>query len=140
MSNIALRLSESKLTNLSFDENVAIGEQYLFDTVSCLPKLIVTTEIQGTLNNGRKYSNLLFSNYEQEIIISSNELTDSVINFLINFWVSPFKYISRKGSLNWSSYTQVNTIGGAFPIEYIDGLIQLPEITIKFSETNPVSL
>ena len=134
---IALRISASKLSPLTFDNTVSDDYQYLFETISCLPAIVNTSEVQGVLNNGRNYSNLLYSHKEHEVIISSNELTDEAIEFIKSFWTAKFKYISRYENA-WTDYVGVLTTGGVFPIEYIEGNIQLPEIKLILKETKAI--
>lgn len=138
MPNIAIRRTEQMLGELTFDDVIGSDEQLKFATISCQPANVSTTEIQGTLLNGRNYSHLLYTHKEYKVTISANELTPEKIEFLLLFWLSPFKYISINNGGTWQKYIQVRTEGGAFPIEYIDDCKYLPEINFNFITANPV--
>lgn len=137
---IALRIANTKLSDLSFNMSLLSSEQILFNTLSCLPSVINTTEVIGTLNNGRQYSHLLYAISEHQITISSNELSEEAIAFLNAYWTSKYKYLSRFENNQWSDYIEVITDGGRFPIEYNEGNIKLPEISLLLKNKYPENL
>jgi len=138
--SIAIRIADSILDDLSFDNALTNDEQRLFETISCFPAQVKTIESSGTLNNGKNYSHLLYSHKEYIVTISSNELDTDATGFLISFWLSNYKYISIYENSQWSDYILVKSDGGLFPIEYIENYRNLPEITFKFETVNPLEL
>lgn len=137
---VALRYTTAKLSNLAFDNTVPATNQVLFKTLSYLPPLVDTTEVQGILNNGRQYSNLLYAHRQHSIIISADEIESTVLTFLENFWLSNFKYISRYINGSWTSYIEVKTDGGVIPIEFLDSIDQFPEIKLTLTEKGRLAL
>lgn len=131
---LTLRYSISKLPSLAYDNTVASNYQVVFEPLSYLPPLPTATRVQGVLNNGRRFSHLLYSHLVHTIIISADELSDSNLSFLQNFWNADFQYLSVYDGSNWSNYKAVQTEDGAFPCEFIDGVAILPEVNLKLTE------
>jgi hypothetical protein len=136
MIEIALRHSDTKLTDLSFDENA--DNQNTFETVKCTDLVVNTTEEAGILLSGRKYNHLLYKHKDIEIIISSDEIDSDILAFLQDFWTARFKYISVLKNAPWGNYVQIMTETGRFPISYIDDIRDLPEVSFNLSYVNPV--
>lgn len=136
MKEIALRYSDTKLESLAFDE--IADNQELFETVKCSDITINTTEESGILLNGRKYNHLLYKHNEIEIIISADEIDRDVLAFLQEFWSARFKYISLYKDSIWGSYVQVMTESGKFPLNYIDEIRELREVSFNLSYAEPV--
>lgn len=137
MKIITLRYSDTKLATLEYD-NLAIN-QNSFEGVKLTTPIRNTTEDSGVLLNGRKYSNLKWVNIEQELVISSDEIDNNILEFLQNFWTSRFKYISLlEGFGVWSNYIRVVTEGGPFPLTNINDLKELPEVALKLSYSEPI--
>lgn len=136
MKEIALRYSDEKLTSLAFDENAL--NQELFETVKCTDLLVNTTEESGILLNGRKFNHILYCHKDIEVIISADEIDSDTLAFLQSFWTARFKYISIYKNSIWSSYVQVMTESGKFPLSYIDDIRDLPEVSFNLSYANPI--
>ncbi len=136
MKEIALRYSDTKLTDLTFVENAS--NQTTFETVKCTDPVVSTTAETGVLLNGRKFSHLLYTHRDLEIIISSDEIDSSVFEFLQSFWVARFKYISLFKASTWGSYVQIMTETGKFPLTYIEDIKDLPEVSFNLSYANPI--
>ena len=136
MKEIALRYSDTKLTDLTFVENAS--NQKTFETVKCTDPVVSTTAEIGVLLNGRKFSHLLYTHRDLEIIISSDEIDSTVFEFLQSFWVARFKYISLFKASTWGSYVQIMTESGKFPLTYIEDIKDLPEVSFNLSYANPI--
>jgi hypothetical protein len=128
----------------TFDSGLPDTEQRTFRTVSCMRPFLTTTQEQGIMLNGRKFSHILYAHKEIEVTISSDEVnSEEVLEFFEAFWKARYKYISLKyetDSWDGSKYIEVMTEGGRFPVEYIDGIADLPEITFKLFTVNPETL
>ncbi len=136
MKEIALRYSDSKLTELAFDQNAE--NQNMFDTVKCTDIIVNTTEESGILLNGRKFNHLLYKHKDIEIVISSDEISTDILEFLQEYWSARFNYISLQKDSTWGNYVQIMTESGKFPLSYIDDIRDLPEVSFNFSYANPV--
>lgn len=139
MNEVAIRYSDVKLTNLTFDEFAQ--NQMKFKTVKCTDLIVNTTEETGTLLNGRKYNHLLYKHNEIEIIISADEIDRTILRtFLQVFWAAKFKYLSLYDivAAEWSNYIQVATEGGRFPLSYIDDVRELREVQFMFTSMEPI--
>ncbi len=128
MEQIALAYSDTIFTGLEFDEDLAT--QKLFETIKLTEPTITTTRVQGTLLNGRVYDHKLYTRKFIEVTISSNEINTSILSFLQTFWDSNFKYIALFND-DPMYYVQVYTDGGDFPVEYVEDIKYLPEISLK---------
>ena len=137
---IALRKSDVQLIDLEFNDSLTKEYQIEFETINCTPRNIRTEEVKGTLLNGKQFSHLLYSHNLYSITISANELDEDAIEFLHSFWQARFKYISFRVNSNWEEYIEVITDGGVLPIEYIDGIADLPEISLNFETVNPLEI
>ena len=141
MKVITLRFSTTKLTpsELVYSSSIDATLQQSFETIKYMPANSNVVVEQGTLNNGRQFQHVLYSNKEHEITLSTNEISATVLTFLKAFWKSQYKYLSAFQYANnaWSDYVQVNTEGGLLPITYIDDIIHFPELTMKLIEVYP---
>ena len=107
--------------------------QMKFETVKCpRPQLSTNTET-GSLLSGKSYNHTLYKKRKNEVIISSNELTEAVITFLEEIWTAMYVYVSYYNGAAWSDYVEITLPGGDFPISYIEDLEYLPEITLSFT-------
>lgn len=131
MSSIALMFSNEVLNSLEY--NATAENQETFVPVWVSNPLPTTEGVKGRLLNGRGYSHIFYSFNKIDIVVSADEIDTSVLEFLKQFWAAPFKYISigNKNGTN-SNYIEVFTEHGDMPIEYIDDLIDLPEIKLSF--------
>jgi hypothetical protein len=140
---IAFRIVNNGIlpSDAAFDAGLSQTEQRTFRTVSCMRPFITTAQEQGIMLNGRRFSHILYVHKEIEVTISSNEInSDEVVEFFESFWKARYKYISLKyetDSWDGCKYIEVMTEGGRFPVEYINGIADLPEITFKLSTVNP---
>lgn len=136
MKEIALKYSDTKLTDLTFIENAS--NQNTFETVKCTEPIVSTTEETGVLLNGRKFNHLLYTHKDFEVIISSDEIDSDVFEFLQSFWVARFKYITLFKGSTWGNYVQIMTESGKFPLTYIEEIKDLPEVSFNLSYANPI--
>ncbi len=137
MLRIALRYSDVPLTSLVFDFEA--GEQYLFKCLK-LTKAVPNVEVEaGKCLNGRQFAHKKWAHKEFELIISADELADSgALSFIEAFWLANYKYISfLLTDTTGEDYREVITDGGAMPLSYVDDIIDLPEIALKFSYAQP---
>ena len=131
MNNIVLRYSSEVLSNLEYDGTAENQKSFIPVWVS--NPLPSTEGVKGRLLNGRGYSHIFYSFNKIDIVISADEIDQVALDFLKQFWVAPFKYISIENSDNTNTnYIEVFTEHGDMPIEYIDELIDLPEIKLSF--------
>lgn len=139
MGRIALRYGNTALSGLEY--NSTAENQIVFNPVWVSNPIPTTNGVKGRLLNGRGYSHIYYSFNKIDVIISADEIDSAVFQFLKMFWVSPFKYISIVsdsepdvvgGVSTYSNYIEVFTEHGDMPIEYIDELIDLPEIKLSF--------
>ncbi|MFA5432101.1 MAG: hypothetical protein WC319_04415 [Candidatus Paceibacterota bacterium] len=128
MDRIALYYADSPLSSLEFDDEAE--SQELFETVKITDPIITTTRVQGTLLNGRVYDHKLYSREFVEVTISADEIDGSILSFLQSFWAAEVRYIAYKSTI-WGDYIQVYTDSGDFPINYIEDLLILREVTFK---------
>jgi|GEM_PF-1711711 hypothetical protein len=139
MKEIALRYSNTKLTDLTFSDTAE--NQELFMTLNLTEPVIATTEETGVCLTGRKYNHLLYKHKEFEVVISSDEIVRDYLNdtleFLQNFWTARFKYVSFFKYSAWGNYVQVMTEGGKFPLSNVDDLRDFPEVSFNLSYANP---
>lgn len=131
MSYIALMFDDEKLEVLTYNPALTDSEQRLYDTITPKKNSINRTVDEGILLSGRKYSHLLYKHLEWDITISADELGTSDVDFIENFLDAPFKYISTYNGTSWSNYIEVIANSGRTPIEYVEGLEDLPEITLN---------
>lgn len=133
MKRIALLYTTAKLTVLTYDA-LAVN-QTTFETIKKTEPIVNSVVDSGVLLNGRKFSSTLYAHREFQIIISADEVDDTVLTFLQNFWLGRFKYISHYNETTeaWGDYIQVQTGGGVFPVEYIDEIYHLPEVSFDLS-------
>ncbi len=131
MSYIALMFSATELFELTYNPALTDSEQRLYDTITPKATLVNRTVDEGVLLSGRRYSHLIHKHFEWDITISADELNTSDVEFIENFLDSPFKYISTHNGTSWSNYIQVISNSGRTPIDYIEGLEDLPEITLN---------
>ena len=135
---VALRISDEKLSALTYNGSLPTAQQRLFNPISLLRPKIESIEEKGRLNNGRNYSHLLHIQRQHEIVISSDELDDERFTFLESFWIAPYKYLSTNNGTSWSNYVEVFTESGEFPVEFIEGIEYLPEVKLLLKEKYPV--
>lgn len=149
MAQIALLYHDSELTDLDYSDTPADGEQELFTTIKNRRSLPSTTVVDGITNAGRQYSHVKYSHRSYDVVISSNEIVDSVLalkaratvpsdtilDFLEDFWNATYKYVCNPANAG-SHYERVITEGGDFPIEYVDDLIYFPEVTFKLKKAS----
>jgi hypothetical protein len=143
LENIALRFSDTELTDLSFDLGVSSTNQKLFRAVDY--KSNENSERQaGRLLTGRAYSHLKYSFNTYNIVISADEFIDSVLlgtykyEFLKAFWKAPFIYIAfmpADGNY-WKdtdvpNYIRLTQPTGPFPISFLDDLEELKEVVFQ---------
>ncbi len=136
MSWIAIRKSTSKLSVLTFDSGIEDSEQKIYNNIAPRKTYINRSVEEGILLNGRQYQHTLYRHREWDLIISANEIDQSDINFLDDFNNSLFKYISLYNGSDWSDYIEVLTTDGRLSIEYIEGLEDLPEVSLNLREVN----
>lgn len=130
MSRIALRFSDTILTDLTFDSEAE--NQKFFQCSKLYPVEFTVNSERGTLKNGRNYRHILYYTKELNLAIASNELSDENIEFLQEFWSSNYIYYSLKtSSVTYSNYVKCITGSDKFPISYKDDIIYFPEINIK---------
>lgn len=131
MGKIALRYSDVVLSSLEYNTNA--DNQTVFNPVWVSNPIPTTNGVKGRLLNGRGYSHIFYSFNRIEIVISADEIDNVAFEFLKQFWTSPLKYISIENSNGTNTnYIEVFTEHGDMPIEYIDELIDLPEIKLSF--------
>lgn len=129
MKQIALRYTDNALSSLEFDAEAE--QQELFETVKITDPISTTTRVQGTLLNGRVYDHKLYSRKFIEITISADEIDGSILGSLQSFWKAEVRYIAYKSTPTWGNYIQVYTDSGDFPINYLEDLLFLREVTFK---------
>lgn len=131
MGHIALRFSSSALSSLEY--NSGADNQTVFNPVWVSNPIPSTNGVKGRLLNGRGYSHIFYSFNKIDIVISADEIDSVAFEFLKQFWASQYKYISIENNDGTNSnYIEVFTEHGDMPIEYIDELIDLPEIKLSF--------
>jgi hypothetical protein len=135
MKRIALRYTEENLSSMTFD-SVATNQK-TYETIRMTAPIPVVVRENGILLNGRQYSHHLYSHNEIEITISTDELSTSDIDFLINFYKSNYQYISIN-NITFGNYIKVITEAGKFPLEYLNDIKYLPEIKFKLNYENPI--
>lgn len=143
MKRFALKYSNTVLS--SFIYNSADTKMLDFEGTEVTYPIPNTQVETGRNLNGKKYSHKLYTYKSGRVVISPNELNSdytseipSGLEFLIAFWNAPFKYITFFEDFmpDIGNYIQIDTNGGAFPVEYIDGIKYLPEVTIEYEFTN----
>ena len=110
--------------------------QMKFETVKCPKPRLTKLSDTGSLLNGKSFTHTLYKKRKNEVIISSNELTDEAITFLETIWTAMYVYVSyTQDGITWSKYVEITLPDGDFPISYIDELEYLPEVTLSFTNT-----
>lgn len=130
MSYIAFRISSSVVSPLTYDNGLASSVQRSYETLT--PKVYKhnRTKDEGVLLNGRIFSHLLYERKELDVIISADEIDSTDVAFFEEFLSCSHKYISVYNGVSWSDYFRIETEGGRTPIEYVEGVEDLPEITL----------
>lgn len=150
LENIALRYSTTELTDLSFDVGISTTNQKFFRAIDCKSNEVSERQV-GRLLTGRAYSHLKYTIETYNIIISADELLKSDgqdlnrFNFLKAFWKAPFIYLALMPTDGnyWKNtdvpnYIRLTQPSGAFPISYIDELIDLKEVTFQLETAGVV--
>lgn len=105
----------------------------------------VSIRNSGELLTGRLYSHLKFARNTYEFVISADEFTQNDgldtdrFEFLKAFWLAPFIYLALmpvSGSY-WvdtdvPDYIQLQPVGGAFPLSYLEEIELLKEVSFQF--------
>lgn len=133
---VALLFRDEILTSLDFDEDAA--NQITFVTVKCTDPIVNSTGESGIMRNGRKFNHIFYKHKDLEVVISSNEIDSTMLEFLQDFWTATIKYIALQESDIWSNYVQVLTESGKFPLSYVNDIKLLPEVSFNFSYAHPV--
>ncbi len=129
MSRIALRISDTELEGVAYDDLAT--NQYAFECVE-FPRPIVSNERDaGKTLSGRVYSHLLNTSTIYSPVVSADELDDTKVTFLEEFWNANKKYIALYDGTAWGNYIEVVTEAGDFPLSYVDDLEDLPEVSLK---------
>lgn len=113
----------------------AAVNQMKFETVKCPKPRLTKLSDTGSLLNGKSFTHTLYKKRKNEVVISSNELTDAAITFLETIWTAMYVYVSYNNGATWSNYVEITLGDGDFPISYIDELEYLPEVTLSFTNT-----
>lgn len=136
----ALLFSDTPLTDLSYDSMAS--NQEVFSPRVIMPPRPTKSEVRGKTLSGYQYAHTLHRHLIFEMTISSTEistvqeLTNDKLTHLLNFWNAPYRYVSYPDG---ADYIEVLTDGEEFPIAYIEGIIYLPEVTLRLTTVNPVS-
>jgi len=135
---IALAYSDTVQSDLDYATlNAAVGvSQYkLFTTVENFRPVINSNVQAGGFLNGELYEHVRYSRKIYSGVITSNELDSTAITFLENFWQAKYRYFLRDtaGVFTGSDYIEILTNGGDFPLAYLDGIEQLPELSYSFT-------
>jgi hypothetical protein len=112
--------------------------QKVYYTIDAKRPILNTNLDSGNLLNGRYYAHLLYKHYKYKFVISANEITEDDINFFERYWSALTKFIAIETNGTFGNYIEVETNGGALPIEYIDGVESMPEIILEITTVNGV--
>lgn len=134
MSWIAIRKSSTALSPLTFDSE-ATGQK-IYNNLAPRKTYINRVVEEGILLNGRQYQHTLYRHREWDLVISADEIDQTDIDFLNDFNNSLFRYISIYNGSSWSDYIEVISDGDRLQVEYIEGLEDLPEVTLNLREVN----
>lgn len=145
MKTLAMRYENTPLVSKTYD-TMAIHQGH-FDPVWLSDALPTVKSETGRLLNGRAYSHIYYSYKTVNVVISADEFGEGegVKEFFKSFWTAQHKYIAfHNGSTDtygdilpnaYDDYIEVVAGDGTLPLEYIDNLIDLPEITFTFEYT-----
>lgn len=134
---VILRYSAAKLDSLAYDENA--GEQIKFDPVKNTGWTVETSETSGTMLGGRKYSHSLYAHKTITLVIASDELSESSLSFIEEFWKSNYKYVSTMNpNGTFADYVRVIGSAGKLPLSYVDEIIDYPEVTLELTSAEAV--
>lgn len=116
-------------------------DNFSSETLQSFNELLFTENKNVTRTTGRtlrqfEFSHSLSKRSTWTLIISADDLHDSgLLTYLENFWQAA----AWKFSLdNWFSETEIVLANqDAFPVEFIEGIKTLPEVTFTFIEKEP---
>ncbi len=116
------------------------GEQLALLALVAHPKKLDIDTVSGTTLCGRKYSVKKHGWYNHAFVFSSDQIDLDSIPFFEAFWAARYKYISRYSddSEGYGDYVRVETPGGELPVDYIEGVSELPEIELLLNEVEPI--
>lgn len=131
MEYFAIMFSATELVSLTFDNMLTDSEQRIYFGLSVLRPNRNRVTDDGVLLNGRQYSHLLYEHKEWDLLISSNEIDNDDVDFIDNFLSAKFKYIAFYNGSSWEDYIEVLANSGRTPVEYLEGVEFLPEVTLN---------
>lgn len=129
---IVLRYSDTPITSLDYDSGAT--NQAEFECTFISPPIKSVVQDSGRLLNGRGYSHKLYATTEYDVDISANDLNNQTdIDYIQNWWISPYKYaiFYKTGQLSTYDYVEVMTDGGRCPFEFMENIVMLPEVKFK---------
>lgn len=124
---ISLRIAESKLSTLTYDSEAT--NQYEYTALNLSPVVENVRKAIGENLNGSGFCHILYAKKEIDIVISADEIDSTQKAFLSNWFKAPYAYISLNSGSGFGNYIRVYTESGRVPWSYIDGIIDLPEIS-----------
>lgn len=128
---VVFRYETSPLTTLTYDELAA--NQKVFNCT--MIDYNTQTEVdKGRLLNGKGYEHSLYNFKSWEIGIGANEIDQTNLDFLVNFWKAGYKYILPSGAAIRGNYILVSGGGGKLPVERVEDMVFLKEINFNFEE------
>jgi hypothetical protein len=83
---------------------------------------------------GRQGQDTLHAHRIWSIELSSNDIDDTKVEKLLNFWNAPYQYISDGTGTN---YIEVICTDKNFPLTFDDNNVLFPVITFNFKAVNP---
>lgn len=133
---ITLARHTSELTNLDYataNGVIGNGKYCEFYTTENFPN--ETKEVIGhTTLTGRSFKHVKWRRKLFNILIASNEINDKllgdsvtkVLDFLLDFWRSDYKYIYYHDGSTGGNYIEIETESDIFPVEYAESIIYVP--------------
>lgn len=103
-----------------------------FESVKCPKPLLSLDADKGVQLNRRRFTHILGKIRENTVIISANEIDDSIIEFFELFYGANYKYVAYCNNGEWSNFKEIDLNDTQFPLSYIDDSEYLPELTISF--------
>jgi hypothetical protein len=132
------RPADGNLTGAAPGGGDITGDDVVLAPLRMQPFLVETNEDSGRMHGGILYSNILDARYSHSIYLQPKILTQTVRDFLNEFWMADFKYIQFPNeSPGKNDVRQVNTSGGKIPLSRINDNKYLNEITLELTEVLP---
>jgi hypothetical protein len=130
--NVLFRYETTPLTSLVYDSTATNQKTFNCIMIDYNPNVAID---KGRLMNGKGFAHSLYNFLSWDISIGADEIDQTNLDFLSDFWTAGYKYILPSVSTSYSgNYKLVGTDGGKLPVERLDDLVFLKEIKFNFEE------